>query len=134
MAEVVTTGSYRVERVLLMSTTFNRMDYIDFGSENSITNHISLDHKAREDNEDGKIIVTLTVRVNGLQDNENRFTVDVKMTGIFEKDGEPPLSEDIFKNVNAPAIIYPFIREHIANLCAKAGLGNIYLPTVNFKQ
>ena len=55
------------------------------------------------------------------------------MLGGFEKYGEPILTDDKFKAINAPAIIYPFIREHLHNLCQKSGIPNVLLPTVNFK-
>ena len=55
------------------------------------------------------------------------------MIGVFEKYGEPVITDDKFKAVNAPAIIYPFVREHLYNICLRAGIGNVLLPTVNFK-
>jgi preprotein translocase subunit SecB len=44
------------------------------------------------------------------------------------------LNLDQFGHVNAAAIIYPYIREHLSNLSAKAGLGLIFLPPVNFAK
>ncbi|MEO6404545.1 MAG: protein-export chaperone SecB [Ferruginibacter sp.] len=57
----------------------------------------------------------------------------MKMMGLFEKTGDPLLTEEAFKKVNAPAIIYPFIREHLHNICLKGGIASVLLPTVNFK-
>ena len=39
-----------------------------------------------------------------------------------------------FGRINGASIIFPFLREHIANLAMKAGLGPIMLPPVNFQK
>jgi preprotein translocase subunit SecB len=55
------------------------------------------------------------------------------MLGIFEpSDWNDPHLEN-FANINAPAIIYPFIREHIASLTTKAKMPYI-LPPFNFVE
>ena len=57
----------------------------------------------------------------------------VQMMGIFEpSDWNDPLLDD-FANINAPAIIYPFVREHIASLTTKAKTPYI-LPPFNFVE
>lgn len=59
----------------------------------------------------------------------------VRMVGIFERgEGTIASSDNDFVNINAPAMIFPFIREHIASLTSKAGLPPIMLPTVNFAK
>ena len=59
-------------------------------------------------------------------------TATIKMAGGFEKHGEPQLDDDKFKAINAPVIIYPFVREHLHNLCLKAVIP-VLLSIVNFK-
>jgi preprotein translocase subunit SecB len=56
------------------------------------------------------------------------------MVGTFEKVGESIINLEQFGHVNGAAIIYPFIREHLSNLSAKAGVGIILLPPVNFTK
>ena len=127
------TGSYKVERIILMNSSFHREVKIYFSKP--IT--LSFDHssEAQETSEsDGFFGVGLTFSFKGIQEADFlAFSAEVKMIGIFEKVGEPAVSEDLFKKINAPAIIYPFIREHLHGLCQKGSVGNVLLPTVNFK-
>ena len=50
----------------------------------------------------------------------------------YEKYGESILDLESFGRVNGAAIIFPYIREHLTNLSAKAGVGLIMLPPFNF--
>lgn len=125
-------GSYKIENILLISSSFSRERTIDFSK--GITLNFEHTSEAQEtSDEDGKFGVSLSFAFKGMQNESIAFVSDVKMIGVFEKIGEPAVPEDAFKKINAPAIIYPFIREHIHNLCLKASVGNVLLPTVNFK-
>ena len=125
-------GGYKVENVILLESTFSRKISIDI-TEYEITNEINVTPEPHETSADNKFGVTLTLDYNGKQKDLIVCSSRIKMIGIFEKTGEPALPEDAFKKINAPAIIYPFIREHLHALCLKGSITNIFLPTVNFK-
>ncbi len=125
-------GSYKVHAILLLSTSFSRETHVELANDN-VTNEISIESEAHETSGDNKIGVTLTLDYKGKQNELTVCTAIIKMIGLFEKVGEPALGEDAFKKINAPAIIYPFVREHLHSICLKAGISNILLPTVNFK-
>lgn len=59
---------------------------------------------------------------------------NIKMVGIFEKIGDSTLNPEDFGKVNGAAIIFPYIREQLTNLSAKAGIGLIILPPFNFTK
>lgn len=125
-------GSYRIENIVLISSSFNREIDIDFSKP--ITLQAEHNSEVQETNpEDKKFGVSLIFDFKGMQDEFAAFTAQVKMIGVFEIIGEPAVPVDAFKKINAPAIIYPFIREHVHNLCQKATVGTVLLPTVNFK-
>lgn len=125
-------GGYKVENVVLLNSIFQRETNIDF-KVGAVSHEINISSEAHESTPEGQFGVTLQLEFKGKQMTHIVCTATIKMIGIFEKNGEPPLPEDIFKKINAPAIIYPFIREHLHNICLKAGISNIFLPTVNFK-
>lgn len=125
-------GVYKIKNILLTSLNFTRKEAIDF--ENEIKNKIDLITEIGEIDNKELIIVSVILSIKAVQNEEEVFTIHIKMTGIFIKEGTPLLPEDDFKKINAPAIIYPFIREQVANTCLKAGLGNIFLPPVNFVE
>jgi len=126
-------SGYKVESVFLMESLFSREVDIDVKDIHDITNEIDITPVAHETTPDNKFAVTLHIIYKGLQNQKQICNASIKMIGVFEKYGEPVLSDDKFKAINAPAIIYPFIREHLYNLCLKAGIANVLLPTVNFK-
>ena len=41
-------------------------------------------------------------------------------------------SLDRYVNVNVAAIIFPFVREHLATITMKAGMAPIFIPSINF--
>ena len=79
--------------------------------------------------------VFLTVDLKQEFGGKNLVEVRVTSVGVFKKNGE--ISEDSvnsFCDVNAPAIIFPFIREIIANLSMKGGLQPIIIQPINFVE
>lgn len=70
-----------------------------------------------------------------MKDGSEQYRIEVSMIGVFERNGNSQISTDEeFGRVNGAAIIFPFVREHIANIALKAGLGSIILPPVNFTK
>lgn len=125
-------GAYKIGNILLVDLKFSRKEVIDF--EKEVSNRIDLNTEFSEGDDKGRIIVSVILSLKAIQNEEEVFSVHLKMTGVFMKEGTPTLSEEIFKKVNAPAIIYPFIREQVSSICLKAGLGNVILPPVNFVE
>lgn len=125
-------SGYKVENVILLDSSFSRKISVDV-KDYSVTPEITITPEPHETSIDNKFGVTLTLEYKGMQNDLLICTARIKMVGIFEKFGEPPLTEENFKKINAPAIIYPFIREHLYNICLKSGIANVLLPTVNFK-
>jgi preprotein translocase subunit SecB len=130
--EGVKPGGYKVENVILLDSSFSRKISVDV-KDYSVSNELNIIPEAHETSADNKFGVTLTLDYKGMQNDTIICTSKIIMIGIFEKFGEPQLSEENFKKINAPAIIYPFIREHLHNICLKSGIANVLLPTVNFK-
>lgn len=53
--------------------------------------------------------------------------------GQFKIVGEPDQSLiDIYKNINAPAITYPYVRAFLSTLTANIGIETVVLPPLNF--
>lgn len=63
------------------------------------------------------------------------FDAKVVQCGTFNKLREPTVTElNDFANINAPAIIFPYVREIISSLSSKAMLGALFIQPVNFIQ
>ena len=87
-----------------------------------------------EDEPEPRLIVSLSVSVGvptGIEDEP--MSASATMLGIFHINGNLDIDAiKSFGNVNAPAILYPFAREVIANLTMKANVPPVLLPTMNF--
>lgn len=80
------------------------------------------------------ILVNETLRYFEKYNGIEQVSVTIRMAGVFEKIGNTPLDPQEFGEVNGAAIIFPYIREHLTSLSAKAGLGLIILPPFNFTK
>lgn len=125
-----TKSGFSVESILLTESQFSRKANIDFAnSKQEVTFETGVGSK------DNIVNVELTTSViNKLQD-EVQYKIEVTIVGVFKRDGESKITNnDDFGRINGAAIIFPFVREHIANIALKAGLGSIILPPVNFTE
>ncbi|EGY27601.1 hypothetical protein DA2_0124 [Desulfovibrio sp. A2] len=67
--------------------------------------------------------------------NEKLCSFMVEYGGKFVLDDAEIADQDTFRRltqVNIPAIIYPYIREHVSDLSRRSGGDPIHLPPVNF--
>ena len=122
-------SGFSLQNLILVESNFKRESKVTFNSEKS-QNIVNVDVSVQVENN----IIIVTETLNFVQKFEEVAEVEalIKMIGIFEKFGESPLDLEKFGRVNGAAIIFPYIREQITNLAAKAGLGLILLPPFNF--
>ncbi|HRP00004.1 MAG TPA: protein-export chaperone SecB [Flavobacteriales bacterium] len=76
--------------------------------------------------------MTVTAKVEAKPEGKLFFHVEVSMRGLFDHSGETALTPDQFGKVNAPPILFPFVREHLASLTLRASLPPVLLPLINF--
>lgn len=121
--------TYKLISLTLVSSNFKREAKIDF-SNTEIKNSVDIDiqHSVNEN----EIIIDLEVTLVGKLKQKKLFLFTAKYVGQFEKGDENILPVEKFVEANGPAIIYPFVREHIAGTSLKAGMNPILLPPVNF--
>ena len=122
---------YQVLNILLLDSQFKRNLIIKFDSSN-IKNNVQIESNKNKEQEN--LLVDVTLKFITTIDDIEVINAKVTMIGIFRCSENLELSEDTFGKINAPAIIFPFIREHLANLSLKAGIPPILLPPVNFVQ
>ncbi len=67
-----------------------------------------------------------------IKDENNALNINVVAEGYFEFDSDidEQMKENFFK-VNAPAILYPYVRAYISALTSLSGYATITLPTLN---
>lgn len=83
------------------------------------------------DDDDHKFIIRFYVDIT----SQNGTSIALEYGGLFETD--TPITEEFkngpFSTVNAPAIVYPYLRSFLNTITLNAGDVPITLPTVNFQ-
>lgn len=74
--------------------------------------------------------VILDLKLSGA----DNFIFNIEAIGRFDIHGEdiPQKVRESFLHINAPSIVYPYIRAFVANFTALAGEEMINLPAINF--
>lgn len=90
---------------------------------------INVDQTTYENEEEGKMKLELTVMVS---DEKKMVDINVKANGIFEYDKDiDEKTKESFFTLNAPAILFPYVRAYVSSLTALSGMPPITLPTIN---
>ena len=114
-------SGFSVESIILTESSFNRKGKIDFkDSEQEVSFETGVGSKEN---------------IVNVYQNEEQYIIKVTMVGVFKRTGDSTIKDnEQFGRINGAAIIFPFVREHIANIAMKAGLGSLILPPVNFTK
>jgi len=122
-------SGFRVNGIILVDNSFHRENHLESGEKVNVSMDIHTDVTVN----DRQITVVEEVIVKQVVEEKVQVSISVKMAGMFECIGETRISDyDEFGRVNAAAIIFPYIREHVSSLSLKGGVGAIILPPVNF--
>ncbi|MBP6532466.1 MAG: protein-export chaperone SecB [Bacteroidia bacterium] len=119
---------FQFHSISLLESTFKRQAEIDFQKLQEPHVVISTNFEQSE----SRLICFLELDFKVAIDQKPLIECNCKFVGVFEIIGTPLLNIENFGTVNAPSILFPFIREHIAGLSLKAGINPILLPPVNF--
>lgn len=122
MAEQV--SKFRLKNFIISSSSINIED--NFSSDTKLDIEL---------NQEGSVFInniyvsSLEVRVF----NETKtLDINVKLKGIFEFDNDiDNHSKENFFNINAPAILFPYLRAYVTSLTALSGISPVILPTIN---
>jgi preprotein translocase subunit SecB len=104
--------------------------YIDGKLPNDV--NLNIDKKVKKSSlSNNDFELNLILEISSKDDDTNivcnfigYFSCDVEITKDF--------LESSFASINAPAILFPFIRAYISTVTINAGLSPIILPTINF--
>ncbi len=115
---------------LIKSIFLLNEEILEEGKEYSIQRELIISISADDDLK--KIKVVLKVRN---KNEDSPFFFDISYEGFFELVGtKQPTRDKIDKigAINCAGIIFPYLREHLADLTRRAGLPPFHLPPVNF--
>lgn len=90
---------------------------------------LKLGHKLDEESMELTVLLTMFSEQEGMP-----FHFDIEFGGKFIIDASEKDHIDRLSKVNCPAIIFPYIREHLAELSRKSGLKPYHINPINFVQ
>ena len=121
--------SYNLQTILLLESHFTRTWSIDFDNP-EFKNAVEINVEDTRTEEYLNVVVSLNFKAGVNEDYQ--IQSEIKMVGVFVGEQSGDLNIEQFATVNAPAIIFPFLREHLSSLSVKAGISPILLASVNF--
>ncbi len=83
--------------------------------------------------QDGLYQCSVTVTITAKLPTKTLFLVEVKKAGIFRILNVPAEDMPILMNVTCPNILFPYVREVVADLSTRAGFPPVILNPVNFE-
>ncbi|MFW5701151.1 MAG: protein-export chaperone SecB [Cyclobacteriaceae bacterium] len=124
-------SGFRIINLILLESNFSRVANVAFNKP-EIHNEVDVDVNVKI--KEKTVVVTESLFFKQKYEGQEQVNCTIKMVGVFEKIGDTELDLEEFGHINAAAIIFPYIREHLTGLAVKAGLGVILLPPVNFTK
>lgn len=105
-------SGFNVESILLTESSFTRKGKINFSeSEQEVSFETGVGSR------DNTVNVKLTTTVTNKLKDEEQYKIVVSFVGVFKRTGNSQISDnEQFGRINGAAIIFPFVREHIANI------------------
>ena len=81
---------------------------------------------------EGVFEVVLSVTVTAKLGDKTAYLVEVQQAGIFTVSGFDEAQQGGMLGAFCPNVLYPFVREAVADLIGKGGFPPVYLAPVNF--
>ncbi len=124
-------NTFELLNILLVESNFWRHQNVKSDKESQPDFKIGTQDKIS----DNKLAVAVTVEFNFIVDDKEVVKTKTRMVGnfIINNSANKDFVEG-FAKINAPAIIFPYIREHLATTSAKAGIYPILLQPFNFVE
>lgn len=124
---------YRLINITLLECRLERSLSYQFNNEKFKTH---LDIKIGKNIDDAKLVSELTVLFTGGEGNStdeyNDLVVMVKYGALFEFKNLKKEEIEDFAEINAPAILYPYVRQTVSELISRTNFPQMHLPIVNF--
>ena len=91
---------------------------------------LNINNKKSINSEAGKLVYELTGKIE--DEKEKSFSVECSVIGFFSVDKEKSnMSLEDFANANAPAILFPYFRNAVADVTMRGGLKPVIIPPLN---
>jgi preprotein translocase subunit SecB len=76
----------------------------------------------------------VTVTVTAKTGDKTLFLVEAAQAGVFRINGVPLADVQPILGIHCPTILFPYLREAIADAVARAGFPPVHLDPINFEM
>lgn len=116
-------------KLLKVDFEINR-EFDEKNKEQAVSPQLSLNHEFRENEKELVVLVGIRQKSGNIP-----YYFEVQAGGLF-KFKEVPEEKLVkqFATMNCPAIIFPYIRETVADLTRRAGFPPLHLAPINFVE
>ncbi len=94
--------------------------------------------KVKNNFDDDKIMVTITINIGSLDNENSPFTLNVSVTGDFvyhSEEDRDDVGVDTLVHKNAVAILFPYVRTVVSSITKESNdYPALILPTINVAQ
>ena len=94
----------------------------------------SVDLQARRVSETGPYEVLLKLRVNAVQEEKTLFLLEIAYGGLFALDKIPEEALQPVLLIEAPRLMFPYVRRIISDLVSDGGLPPLMIEPIDFAQ
>lgn len=126
--------SMQLKNIVLDSIYFERNGDFVAAKDEGTKFEYDIGVKVNFDKESRISSVTVSTKTPSKNDSPNYpFYFNVVSLGFFQfSEDVPEKSMKQYQEVNCPAIIFPYLREAVADITRRAGFPPLHLPPVNF--
>lgn len=125
--------SMSIREISLDKVTFQvNRDFSEEGESKGISYRLKVDSQINRE----KTVLSISLGVESPRREENPdcpFFFDLTMVGVFEF--SETVTDELRKQyaaINGPAILFPYVRETLADITRRAGFPPLLLPVMNF--
>lgn len=82
--------------------------------------------------EDGVYQILIHAVINAKISEKQMFLLELDQAGIFQLRNIPTEQMDLVQNIECPNMLFPYLREAVSDLTARAGFVPVVLAPINF--
>ncbi len=121
-----------IHGISLIDSSFHREAIQNPNFEDNL--NLQLDMNIRDDKLHALVFLTAKLDRINKETSNIEAKAEVKYLGIFSKSETSQMDMEQFCKVNAPAMLYPYIRNYIHEVFQKASLTPVLLPPINIHK
>ena len=131
----ITESGFKILKLHLVDSSFHRAPEVLYGESSDGKKEVGKFNINVEPIVQGNSVsCILTLKYESSYDGQTQIEASVSYRGQFEFNDKASIPPVDFGQINAPGIIFPFVREHLALLCMDAGVRIVLVPPVNFVE